>query len=126
MKFLRTGVIALGLLGAVGAGATLAPTAYGQSRARVEPFDVRVFATGGSRIGVSVSDLDTSTDAPEFGFTRFIGWNDQGTTGLVAAMSADFKQEWLWSLDAATGEMKLLSDNRSTTTAGPLPHISSP
>src|SRR5690606_24187332 len=51
---------------------------------------------------------DTSTDAPEFGFTRFVGWNDQGTTGLIAAMSADFKQEWLWSLDAATGEMKLL------------------
>jgi serine protease Do len=64
MKFLKSGVIAVGLLGAAGAGAALAPTAHGQSSTRVvEPFDVRVFTTGGSRIGVSVSDLEGSSDA---------------------------------------------------------------
>lgn len=68
MKFLKTGVIALGLLGAAGAGAALPPTAHGQSRARVaEPFDVRVFTAGGSRIGISVSDLEVSTDAQTTG-----------------------------------------------------------
>ena len=61
MKCLKSGVMVLGLLGAAGAGAALTPTAHGQSPARAaEPFDVRVFTTGGSRIGVSVSDLESS------------------------------------------------------------------
>ncbi|HSJ31602.1 MAG TPA: prolyl oligopeptidase family serine peptidase [Longimicrobiales bacterium] len=63
---------------------------------------------------------DTSTAAPEFGFTRFVGWNDQGTAGLVAATSADFKQEWLWSMDAATGTLTLLANDRDEAwVAGP-------
>jgi C-terminal processing protease CtpA/Prc len=76
MKFLKSGVVALGLLGAAGAGAALAPTAHGQSRAKVvEPFDLRVFTTGGTRIGVSVSDLEASTD---------------GTTGVrIESVEAD-------------------------------------
>src|SRR5690554_1803173 len=63
MKFLRTGVIALGLVGAAGLGAAFAPTAFGQSRVRpAEPSEVRVFTAGGSsRIGVSVSDLEASS-----------------------------------------------------------------
>jgi hypothetical protein len=45
---------------------------------------------------------DGDTTAPaRVRLTRFIGWNDQGTAGLVAATSADFKQAWLWSMDAA-------------------------
>jgi serine protease Do len=61
MKFWKTGVIALGMLGAAGAGAALAPTAYGQGRMRaIEPAEVRAFSTGGSRIGVSVSDVDAA------------------------------------------------------------------
>ncbi|HEX2167278.1 MAG TPA: prolyl oligopeptidase family serine peptidase [Longimicrobiales bacterium] len=63
---------------------------------------------------------DTSAAAPEFGFTRFVAWNDQGTAGLIAASSADFKQEWLWSMDAATGEMTLLANDRDEAwVAGP-------
>ena len=63
---------------------------------------------------------DTAADAPEFGFTRFLGWNDQGTAGLVAASSSDFKQEWLWSLDAATGQLtQLLNDRDEAWVAGP-------
>jgi dipeptidyl aminopeptidase/acylaminoacyl peptidase len=45
---------------------------------------------------------------PPFGSTRFLGWNEQGTAGLVAASSADFKNAWLWSMDAADGTMTLL------------------
>src|SRR5690606_9017988 len=62
----------------------------------------------------------TSSAAPEFGFTRFVGWNEQGTAGLVSATSADFKQEWLWSMDAATGAMTLLANDRDEAwVAGP-------
>ncbi|MCI0432978.1 MAG: prolyl oligopeptidase family serine peptidase [Gemmatimonadetes bacterium] len=39
---------------------------------------------------------------------RFIGWNESGTTGLIGASSADFKDAWLWSFDAATGALTLL------------------
>jgi dipeptidyl aminopeptidase/acylaminoacyl peptidase len=63
---------------------------------------------------------DTSAAAPEFGFTRFVGWNDPGTAGLIAATSADFKQEWLWSMDAATGDLTLLLTERDEAwVAGP-------
>jgi dipeptidyl aminopeptidase/acylaminoacyl peptidase len=62
------------------------------------------------------------TLAPPFGGTRFLGWNDQGTTGLIGAMSADFKQAWLWAMDAATGEMTLLAHDRDEAwLAGPCP-----
>jgi dipeptidyl aminopeptidase/acylaminoacyl peptidase len=60
--------------------------------------------------------------APEFGSTRFAGWNEQGTAGLVVAQSADFKQAWLWSMDAATGRMTLLAHDRDEAwVAGPCP-----
>ncbi|CAN5633874.1 prolyl oligopeptidase family serine peptidase [soil metagenome] len=63
-----------------------------------------------------------SDSAPAFGFTRFHGWNEQGTAGLVAATSADFKQSWLWSMDAATGQMTLLAHDRDDAwVAGPCP-----
>jgi dipeptidyl aminopeptidase/acylaminoacyl peptidase len=59
-------------------------------------------------------------DAPEFGMTRFLGWNEQGTAGLVAATAADFKQAWLWSMDAATGQLTLLVNDRDEAwVAGP-------
>jgi dipeptidyl aminopeptidase/acylaminoacyl peptidase len=69
----------------------------------------------------------TTEGAPEFGFTRFVGWNEQGTAGLVAAQSADFKQAWLWSMDAATGRMTLLAHDRDEAwVAGPCPFWQSP
>jgi dipeptidyl aminopeptidase/acylaminoacyl peptidase len=63
---------------------------------------------------------DTTATTPDFGFTRFLGWNDQGTAGLVAAASADNKQAWLWSMAAATGTMTLLAHDRDEAwVAGP-------
>jgi dipeptidyl aminopeptidase/acylaminoacyl peptidase len=61
-------------------------------------------------------------ERPQFGFTRFMGWNEQGTAGLVSAQSADFKNAWLWSMDARTGAMTLLAHDRDTAwVAGPCP-----
>ncbi|HEX6307317.1 MAG TPA: prolyl oligopeptidase family serine peptidase [Longimicrobiales bacterium] len=68
----------------------------------------------------SLPPSDTTARAPEFGFTRFLGWNDQGTVGLVGATSADFKNAWLWALDAQTGAMTLLAHDRDEAwVAGP-------
>jgi dipeptidyl aminopeptidase/acylaminoacyl peptidase len=65
---------------------------------------------------------DTADTPPPFGSTRFLGWNEQGTAGLVGASSADFKQAWLWSMDAATGRMTLLHHLRDEAwVAGPCP-----
>jgi dipeptidyl aminopeptidase/acylaminoacyl peptidase len=63
-----------------------------------------------------------SDEPPAFGSTRFLTWNDQGTAGLVVATSADFKQAWLWSMDAATGRLTLLANDRDEAwVAGPCP-----
>jgi serine protease Do len=57
----KTGASALALLGLAVAGAAVAPTVNGQTRARVvEPESFQVFSVGGSRIGISVADLDTA------------------------------------------------------------------
>jgi dipeptidyl aminopeptidase/acylaminoacyl peptidase len=52
--------------------------------------------------------------------TSFIGWNDQGTAGLIGASAADFKDAWLWSMDAATGELTLIVNHHDDAwVAGP-------
>jgi dipeptidyl aminopeptidase/acylaminoacyl peptidase len=57
-------------------------------------------------------DADTtragSDNGRELAGVRLIGWNDAGTAGLIAASSADFKDAWLWSFDAASGRLTLL------------------
>jgi serine protease Do len=68
MTFLKTGALAAALLGAAGAGAAFGPTAYGQSVRIVDTPRVQVF-TGGSRIGVTVADLDAA-DAKGTGGVR--------------------------------------------------------
>jgi serine protease Do len=63
MEFWKTAALSAALLGAAGAGAAMAPPAYGQSGSRVTaPRAVEMFSTGGSRIGVTVADVD-ATDA---------------------------------------------------------------
>ena len=57
----KTGAVVLALIGAAAAGAAVAPTVHGQTRAaRTEPDSVHVFSFGGSRIGISVADLDAA------------------------------------------------------------------
>ncbi|HSJ07314.1 MAG TPA: prolyl oligopeptidase family serine peptidase [Longimicrobiales bacterium] len=61
------------------------------------------------------------------GITRFLGWNDQGTAGLVSASSADSRQAWLWSMDAATGELTLLTRVEDEAwVGGPCPFWTNP
>jgi dipeptidyl aminopeptidase/acylaminoacyl peptidase len=112
-------------------------TESGYTEAREFRAHVGDVQVGGGRMGiVSLADgevrwLDVaratlpegSTEtAPSFGGTRFIGWNEQGTAGLVVAQAADFKQAWLWSMDAATGRMTLLAHDRDEAwLAGPCP-----
>lgn len=64
MTFLKTGVLVAALTGAAGVGATVSPVADGQVRAKVvqpaKVAKVQILGSGGGRIGVTVSDLDTT------------------------------------------------------------------
>lgn len=60
MKFWKTTALTMALLGAAGLGASMAP-AGAQTRVKVAaPADVQVFSFGGSRLGVSISDVDAA------------------------------------------------------------------
>jgi dipeptidyl aminopeptidase/acylaminoacyl peptidase len=135
----RYAVITTAVTTPSGARATSIPFWVTQS-GYTEPRDVRTkVGDAQSSIGrmgiVSLQNGDVrwldvarahAPDTSAFGFTRFIGWNSQGTSGLVSASSADFKQAWLWSMDAATGRMQLLAHERSDAwVAGPCPFFSS-
>jgi len=77
-------------------------------------------------VGRATLPDSATAKAPLFGSTRFMGWNVTGTAGLVTATSADFKQAWLWSMDAATGSMKLLAhDQDSAWVSGACPYFAS-
>lgn len=45
---------------------------------------------------------------PEFSALTFLGWNDAGTVGLMAATSYGYNYRWLWSVDAASGALTLV------------------
>lgn len=60
----------------------------------------------------------------ELSGVRFIGWNDAGTTGLIGARSANFKDAWLWTFDAATGRVaEVAHDHDDAWIDGPCPLI---
>jgi dipeptidyl aminopeptidase/acylaminoacyl peptidase len=48
----------------------------------------------------------------------FRGWSRDGTTALVTALSADFKDQWLQTLDAKTGKLTLLAHERNNAWIG--------
>jgi dipeptidyl aminopeptidase/acylaminoacyl peptidase len=67
------------------------------------------------------------------GSVRFAGWSDDGLTGLVGALSTDFKDQWLYTVEAATGKLTLIAHEKNnawiggpcdfwSTCAGWLPH----
>ncbi|HSH45753.1 MAG TPA: prolyl oligopeptidase family serine peptidase [Longimicrobiales bacterium] len=43
---------------------------------------------------------------PDLAMARLLGWNDDGTLGLVLATSFDFRHQWLHVIDAASGEVR--------------------
>ncbi|MGH7443547.1 MAG: prolyl oligopeptidase family serine peptidase, partial [Longimicrobiales bacterium] len=70
-------------------------------------------------LGIAAAAGDTTT---EFSTARFLGWNDQGTHGLVAAVDGEYENAWLWSLHAATGALtELFHDTDDAWLAGPCP-----
>ena len=50
----------------------------------------------------------------------FVGWNADGTLGLIDAVSYDFKDRWVYVIDAATGELtRIFSDRDEAWIGGP-------
>lgn len=60
MRFLKTTALAAALAGAAGVGAAVLPVGHAQGVRAVAPRNVDVVTFGGGRIGVAVSDLDTT------------------------------------------------------------------
>lgn len=51
---------------------------------------------------------------------NFLGWNRDGTKGLVTALSYDFKDRWIQVLDAESGELTVVAhDHDEAWVAGP-------
>lgn len=94
-----------------------------------EPMEVRTkvgdVQTGPGRVGIidvrsgetRWLDVEAAVNPPGedgkkkpaiVGTMRFVGWNEDGTAGLVTALSSDFKNQWLYAVDPATGKLTLL------------------
>ncbi len=50
----------------------------------------------------------TDPHAGDLASISFMGWNEDGTKGLVYAMAYDFKDAWLQVVDAATGNLTVI------------------
>ena len=48
---------------------------------------------------------DSTAGGRKLGSLRFMGWNEQGTHGIIAASSDDFEDAWLWSFAADSGSL---------------------
>jgi dipeptidyl aminopeptidase/acylaminoacyl peptidase len=70
-------------------------------------------AQGESRVGILETAtgkmvwLDLAPDGSPVS-PSFVEWNDAGTHGLLASRSADNKNRWIFSFEAATGELTVL------------------
>ncbi|MGW8266156.1 MAG: DPP IV N-terminal domain-containing protein, partial [Longimicrobiales bacterium] len=53
-------------------------------------------------------DRGSGSEDPDLSRAAFIGWNDAGTIGLLTSVSYDNKNRWLFTVDAATGDLTLL------------------
>jgi len=59
---------------------------------------------------------------PRLASARFLGWNRDGTLGLISAVGYNFKDQWLHVLDAATGEVRIVAhDHDDAWIGGPCP-----
>jgi dipeptidyl aminopeptidase/acylaminoacyl peptidase len=56
---------------------------------------------------------DTTDRKAKLSGTRMMDWNHAGTHALVSALSADFKDQWLYVVDAATGKLTQLAHERN-------------
>ena len=56
---------------------------------------------------------DTASKPARLSFVRGFGWNTAGTQALISALSADFKDQWLYIVDAATGRLTPIAHERN-------------
>jgi dipeptidyl aminopeptidase/acylaminoacyl peptidase len=56
---------------------------------------------------------DSTGKAVKLTFARQVGWNPAGTHVLVTALSADFKDQWLYVVEAANGRLTPIAHERS-------------
>ncbi len=61
---------------------------------------------------------DTSEQKAKLAGVRFMDWNDAGTHALVSALSADFKDQWLYVAEATTGKLTELAHERNNAWIG--------
>jgi dipeptidyl aminopeptidase/acylaminoacyl peptidase len=61
---------------------------------------------------------DTSDRKATLAGVRLMDWNQDGTHALIAALSADFKDQWLYVVEAATGQLTQLAHERNNAWIG--------
>jgi S1-C subfamily serine protease len=79
MNMWKTAAVAAVAVAAVGAGAALAPAVQGQTRVRTQAPRALEMLTGGSRIGVSIRDLETGDTKTAKGATAGVLVEDVST-----------------------------------------------
>ena len=61
---------------------------------------------------------DTTDQKAKLSTTRTMDWNAAGTHALVSALSADFKDQWLYVVEASTGKLTHLAHERNNAWIG--------
>ena len=56
---------------------------------------------------------DTAAQPARLSFVRGFAWNAAGTHALVSALSADFKDQWLYVVDASSGRLTSVAHERN-------------
>ncbi|MCJ7629902.1 MAG: prolyl oligopeptidase family serine peptidase [Longimicrobiales bacterium] len=64
--------------------------------------------SGEEEEGVEEEEGGVTESGAELGFASFAGWNDAGTHGLIVSSSFDREWNWVFSVEASTGELSLL------------------
>ncbi|MFO7260815.1 MAG: prolyl oligopeptidase family serine peptidase [bacterium] len=82
--------------------------------------DVRWLELGTATAASQPADSTTRARSakPRLAAARFLGWNRDGTLGLIGAVSYDFKDQWLHVLDAATGEVRIVAHDHDDAWIG--------
>jgi dipeptidyl aminopeptidase/acylaminoacyl peptidase len=97
--------------------------------------EVRWLALGTTKAAAQPTDSAAPADsatrrddaAPRLASARFVGWNRDGTLGLIGAVSYDFKDQWLHVLDAPSGEIRIVAhDHDDAWIGGPCPDWTRP
>ena len=61
---------------------------------------------------------DSADQKARLSGTRTMDWNATGTHALVTALSADFKDQWLYVMEASTGKLTQLAHERNNAWIG--------